>query len=632
MNYAEKRTVKKSLATYWLQFILRTVTGSLRHHYRSVVQTSKLDCMKFTLSAFIFLFPGAAFAEDTVIELNNMPPPQVTIIYPDTPTVAGTQVTVEVIIPTRWHVNANVAADEFLKPSTLEIAAKGITFDNPLWPPALKEYSEALGLDNLIFKDTLRILVPVKNILPNYDTTTTNATFHYQACSNFICLAPNEVRATLENLTFEKQQGKSLLPAKKKSTEPLAILLLFAFLGGLILNLMPCVLPVLSLKLFSLIKQAREARRRLLALGIALTAGVLVSFWSLAGIIVIIRAGGGNPGWGMQFQSIGFIAFMVAILFAFATSLFGAFEVWLPGRSLTKMDKATHKEGLPGAFFTGILLVLLSTPCSAPFLGTAMGFAFAAPTRTLFLFFTVAAFGLAFPYLLVSLFPKALKVFPKPGAWMNHLQKVLGLLLLGTAAWLLWIVYGIAGETGMAFISLLGISCGVSGAILGRLAPPHKPFYREILVAGILIAANVCLWLFAVEPRIDTALNEKRQQTETQALDENGWYHYSPELMKDFAATGRPVFLDVTADWCLTCKANETAVLSRDTVKRLFKEHNIAKVKADWTLQNEDISQLLRQLGRSGVPVYAVFPVNQFDVPVVLPEILTVDAIREALR
>jgi len=582
--------------------------------------------------AFLFIAPSAVFADEPVIEMNNMPPPQIALFYPEGTISVGTKVVVEVIIPQRWHVNANIAADEFLKPSTIEIAAKGLTFDAPLWPPALKEYSDALELENLIFKDTIQILIPVKSISVGYDSTTTNVTFGYQACSNFICLAPNEVRATVGGNALGKEQDKSLLPAKKKSNEPLALLLLFAFLGGLILNLMPCVLPVLSLKLFSLIKHSRESRKHLFALGLALTTGVLISFWVLVALIVIVRMGGGNAGWGMQFQSIGFIAFMVAILFTFATSLFGAFEVWLPSKTLTQMDKATHKDGVPGAFFTGILLVLLSTPCSAPFLGTAMGFAFGASIPILFLFFTVAALGLSFPYILVSVFPKALKVFPKPGAWMQKLQKVMGLLLLGTAAWLLWIAFGVTGEKGMTFILILGISCGISGAILGKLAPPHKPFWREIIAAVVLIAVNVCLWLYVVEPRIHDDLTQKAKETEVQALDKDGWYRYSPELMKYFEAEGRTVFIDVTASWCLTCKANEAAVLARDTVDNLFEHYNVAKVKADWTTQNKDISDLLVQLGRGGVPVYAVFPGSHFENPIVLPEILTVDAIEGVLK
>ena len=584
-----------------------------------------------------------AMAEGPVFEMNNMPPPSISIAYPAGKTKAATNVTVKVIIPPKWHVNANIAAEEFLKPSTLEIDARGITFGEPVWPKPIKEYSEALQLDNLIFRDTLRITIPIKAIAAAYDTTTTNAAFTYQACSNFICLAPNTVRASLsEPLQQSPEIGQSklgtpaaeqsLLPAKKKSTESLAILLLFAFAGGLILNLMPCVLPVLSLKLFSLIREAGETRGRLLALGLTMTAGVLCSFWILAGIVTAIRAGGGAAGWGMQFQSLGFIAFMVALLCAFAASLFGAFEAWLPGSSVTKMDAATHREGLPGAFFTGALLVLLSTPCSAPFLGTAMGFAFTAPAPILFAFFTAAGIGLAFPYILVSIFPQALKVFPKPGPWMVHLQKVLGVLLLGTVAWLLWVAYGTIGGKAVAFIGGLGVAAIVAGIILGRIAPPGKPFYRELVGGIVLIAALAAFWAFAVRPQVSFALRARAEATESQAMDADGWYRYSPELMKYLAAENHPVFLDVSAEWCLTCKANEAAVIQSTDVQEIFKKYGVTKVKADWTTQNKNVSELLKTLGRSGVPAYAVYRAGNFGSPAVLPEILTADAIEQALQ
>ena len=601
-------------------------------------------CMRNLLKTNVLLciFVNIALAQSTVFEMNNMPPPQISIEYPAGKTILGTTVTVQVIIPPKWHVNANIAAEEFLKPSTVEIDARGITFGEPVWPKPVKEYSEALNLDNLIFRDTLRIAIPVKAVAAAYDTTTTNAAFTYQACSNFICLAPNTVRASLseplqqspgiEQSRLETPAEQSLLPAKKKSGESVAILLLFAFAGGLILNLMPCVLPVLSLKLFSLIREAGETRKRLLALGLTMTAGVLCSFWVLAGIVTAIRAGGGAAGWGMQFQSLGFIAFMVALLCAFAASLFGAFEAWLPGSSVTRMDAATHREGLPGAFFTGALLVLLSTPCSAPFLGTAMGFAFASPAPVLFAFFTAAGIGLAFPYVLVSVFPQALKVFPKPGPWMVHLQKALGILLLGTVAWLLWVAYGTIGGKAVAFIGGFGLAAIIAGIILGRIAPPGKPFYRELIGGTVLIAALAALWAFAVRPQVNVALRARADAAESKAMDADGWYRYSPGLMKYLAAENHPVFLDVSAEWCLTCKANEAAVIRSTEAEEVFKKYGVTKVKADWTTQNRNVSGLLKTLGRSGVPAYAVYRAGNFSAPAVLPEILTVDAIEQALQ
>lgn len=422
--------------------------------------------------------------------MNAMEPPEASMAFSTGKLSDKSVVTVDIVIPDNWHVNANIAADEFLKPSSIEIGARGIEFGEPKWPEPIKEYNEVLEFENLVFKGHFQIKIPVKAVADGYDSLTTNATFHYQACDNSICLAPASVNIRID--------GKGKLPASLKKNDEadgaqglngtagndgsagkegaaaVALLLFFAFLGGIILNLMPCVLPVLSLKLFSLIKQAGQAHSKLIALGLSTTAGILVSFWVLAGIVAAIKAGGGAAGWGMQFQSPGFIAFMISILTAFAMSFFGVFEIWLPWSATTKMDEAGHKAGLAGAFFTGALLVLLSTPCSAPFLGTAMGFAFTASTPVLFLFFTAAGLGLALPYLLVSAFPGTLKVFPKPGKWMVTLQKVMGVLLLATVAWLLWIVNEQAGGMGVALYAGYILVTVVISFAIGKVAPPGQ--------------------------------------------------------------------------------------------------------------------------------------------------------------
>jgi len=395
--------------------------------------------------------------------------------------------------------------------------------------------------------------------------------------------------------------------------------------------LMPCVLPVLSLKLFSLIKQSRESRRRLLMLGATTTLGILVSFWTLAGVVAAVKAGGGNAGWGMQFQSAGFIAFMVVILSAFAMSFFGVFEIWLPGSATTKMDKAGRKQGFWGAFFTGALLVLLSTPCSAPFLGTAMGFAFTASTPVLFLFFTAAGIGLALPYMLVSAFPKVLKVFPKPGAWMVTLQKIMGVLLLGTVVWLLWVVHEQAGNVGVgifAAISLLSIAMSFA---IGNIAPPGVAFSREVLSVGGAVVILAIIWFAFASPKFEAEVDAIFKARSVQLVTEDGWYRYTPEIIEEFAKSGRTVFIDATADWCLTCKANEAAVLNRDDFKRAMDSLNVARVKADWTRETPEVTALLRSMGKSGVPAYAIYPAGDASKQVVLPELLTTDAIVEKI-
>lgn len=620
----------------------------------------------------MLLFATAIFAEE--FNMNNMPPPEVGMHYSAGTLQKGSSVTVEIVIPDKWHVNANVAADEFLKPSSIEISAKGIHFGEPKWPEPLKEYSEALDLENLVFRGYFTVTLPVDSVEADYDSLTTKATFHYQACDNSICLAPSQVTFGLGPLGFAKKNASrddGAIPGAKSATSsngntggnaagntaisdsksatgnvvnaPSAagnategaagtfVLLLSALFGGLILNLMPCVLPVLSLKLFSLIKQSRESRRRLLMLGATTTLGILVSFWTLAGVVAAVKAGGGNAGWGMQFQSAGFIAFMVVILSAFAMSFFGVFEIWLPGSATTKMDKAGRKQGFWGAFFTGALLVLLSTPCSAPFLGTAMGFAFTASTPVLFLFFTAAGIGLALPYMLVSAFPKVLKVFPKPGAWMVTLQKIMGVLLLGTVVWLLWVVHEQAGNVGVgifAAISLLSIAMSFA---IGNIAPPGVAFFREVLSVGGAVVILAVIWFAFASPKFEAEVDAIFKARSVQLVTEDGWYRYTPELIEEFAKSGRTVFIDATADWCLTCKANEAAVLNREDFKHAMDSLNVARVKADWTRETPEVTALLRSMGKSGVPAYAIYPAGDANKQIVLPELLTTDGIVEKI-
>lgn len=612
-----------------------------------------------TIVVILFSFVCKANAEE--FNMNGMPPPETYMEYSAGTLSEKSWVSISVTIPDNWHVNANEVTDEFLKPSSLEIAAQGIQFGEVVWPKPIKEFNEALDLEILVFRGTFEIRVPVKSVEDGYDSLTTNATFHYQACDNSICLAPAQVEVKLggkglsgksrvngaandgaandgaglkKNDNVENGDlngtGNSVGNSADFGATPI-LLLFFAFLGGIILNLMPCVLPVLSLKLFSLIKQAGESRARLLALGLSTTAGILVSFWILATIISVIKAGGGAAGWGMQFQSAGFIAFMVVILAAFAMSFFGVFEVWLPGGATTRMDEAGRKAGLGGAFFTGALLVLLSTPCSAPLLGTAMGFAFTATTPVLFLFFTAAGVGLALPYLLVSFFPKILNVLPKPGAWMVSLQKVMGVLLLATVAWLLWVVNEQAGTTGVLLFAAVAATSIACSFAIGKIAPPGAAFAREIGAFAISAVVLAALWFALLGPKYEAVVTERFEARASEQMLEGGWYRYSEKLVADFAKSGRTVFIDVTADWCLTCKANEAAVLSGSEFLRKMDSAGVARVKADWTRETPEVNALLKSMGKSGVPAYAIYPHGDAGKQFVLPELLTTDAILEEL-
>ena len=646
-----------------------------RHFANNCLQESAIF---FILGLFCVICPQSVLAEE--FNMNSMPPPEMHMEYSAGALKDGGKITVSITVPDKWHVNANKVTDEFLKPSSIEAKAEGIEFGDAVWPAPIREYNEALELEILTFRGTFNVEIPVKGIAKdsdgsemNYDSLGTEVTFHYQACDNSICLAPASKTIRLDgksagNGTAAKSASKFTIEgatdngsldgtAKKNDSEVegnasenraeiaagdrdeiasesraggaadnsagfagVIALLFFAFIGGIILNLMPCVLPVLSLKLFSLIKQAGESRGRLLALGGATTAGILCSFWILAAVVAAVKAGGGSAGWGMQFQSAGFIAFMVVILTAFAMSFFGVFEIWLPWNATTKMDAAGHKAGLAGAFFTG-----------APFLGTAMGFAFTASTPVLFLFFTAAGLGLALPYMLVSAFPKILKVFPKPGAWMVKLQKVMGVLLLATVAWLLWLVNEQAGMAGVGMFAVV-VAASIGGSIIvGKFAPPGAAFGREIATLGGSIVVIAAVWFAVIAPQYDAAATEHFNARMQEQMTADGWYRYSPALIEELAKANRTVFIDATADWCLTCKTNEAAVLNRDEFRRAMDSLNVALVKADWTRETPEVNALLHSMGKSGVPAYAIYPAGDADKKIVLPEVLTTAAIVEKI-
>ena len=640
-----------------------------RHFANNCLQESAIF---FILGLFCVICPQSVLAEE--FNMNSMPPPEMHMEYSAGALKDEGKITVSITVPDKWHVNANKVTDEFLKPSSIEAKAEGIEFGDAVWPAPIREYNEALELEILTFRGTFNVEIPVKGIAKdsdgsemNYDSLGTEVTFHYQACDNSICLAPasKTIRLNGQLVATGNAAGKAsgIGVAKKNESNDgsaaeiaagdrdeiasesraggaadnsagfagVIALLFFAFIGGIILNLMPCVLPVLSLKLFSLIKQAGESRGRLLALGGATTAGILCSFWVLAAVVAAVKAGGGSAGWGMQFQSAGFIAFMAVILTAFAMSFFGIFEIWLPWNATTKMDAAGHKAGLAGAFFTGTLLVLLSTPCSAPFLGTAMGFAFTASTPVLFLFFTAAGLGLALPYMLVSAFPKVLKVFPKPGAWMVKLQKVMGVLLLATVAWLLWLVNEQAGMSGVGMFAVV-VAASIGGSIIvGKFAPPGVAFGREIATLSGSIVVIAAVWFAVIAPQYEQAAAEHFNARMQEQMTADGWYRYSPALIEELAKANRTVFIDATADWCLTCKTNEAAVLNRDEFRHAMDSLGVALVKADWTRETPEVNALLKSMGKSGVPAYAIYPAGDADKKIVLPEVLTTAAIVEKI-
>jgi len=405
--------------------------------------------------------------------------------------------------------------------------------------------------------------------------------------------------------------------------------LFYGMIGGLILNLMPCVLPVISLKIFGFIRQAGESPGRIFRHGLSFTSGIFLWFLGLAVLIVALRAGGEQITWAFQFQNSWFILFIAAVVFVFALNLFGVFEIILPGGATERMSDAAGREGYGGSFFQGIFATLLATPCTAPFLGTALGFAFSQPPAVIFAMFGSVAFGMALPYLLLSARPAWIRFLPKPGGWMEKLKQFMGFPLLATLIWLLSVLGGQKGTGGIIWASslllCLGLACWLYGAFCC-----FNPSARTRWIAGFfaLLSAVGGSWFFGSL----FAAAERPAPGTTHRADAIPWIPFSAQTMEELLSEDRPVFLDFTADWCITCKFNERTAINTPAVRALIAERGIVPVKADWTNSDPEITEALARFGRVGVPFYVFYPQGNLLPPVTFPELITEAMVLEKLR
>ena len=400
---------------------------------------------------------------------------------------------------------------------------------------------------------------------------------------------------------------------------PLLRTVALAFLGGLLLNLMPCVFPVLFLKGLALVNSGNEDRRKLRAHGLVYAGGILASFWVLVAVLLGLRAAGATLGWGFQFQSPVFLALMAGLLFFLALSLAGQFEL---GLSLTGAGGAlAAKQGYTGSFFTGVLAVVVATPCTAPFMGAAIGYALAQSAGVTFAVFTALALGLAAPYLALTLQPAWTRWLPKPGAWMEVLRQAVSVPIFLTVIWLLWVLTQAYGAATLALVLLSFLVLAMAGWFLGRW-----PARRWALAAAVLLglAAVLLAWRaprYAAQPQSPANGNASLAE----------WHPWSQAAVDRLVAAGRPVFVDFTASWCLSCQVNERVALERPEVRQALVEHGVVLLKADWTRHDEDITKALAAMNRSGVPAYALYLPGQSQ-PQMLPEALTPGIVLDALN
>ena len=393
--------------------------------------------------------------------------------------------------------------------------------------------------------------------------------------------------------------------------------LLFALLGGLILNLMPCVFPVLAMKAAAFARLAGHDRAEMRRDGLAYTAGVLVSFAAMAAIVLAIRAGAGEVSWGFQFQSPIFSLLIAYLFFVVGLNLSGVFEV---GNRLAGVGQGlVARGGTTGAFFTGVLAVIVATPCTAPFMAAALGFALAQPAPATVAVLLAMGLGLALPYLALSMTPALQRLMPRPGPWMDRLRQLLAFPMYASAVWMIWVLTQQTGADGVLYA--LGGMVLIAFAIwllrAGSAASAGTWLRRGLAAVAVLLAFGVTLKL---EDRPATAASASGSTTGGVNFD--GWERFSRARMAEAVAAGKPVFVDFTAAWCITCLVNERVALETAASRKAFEQAGVVKLKGDWTNRDPEITGVLKELGRAGVPLYLYWAPGA-EKPKILPQVLT---------
>ena len=426
--------------------------------------------------------------------------------------------------------------------------------------------------------------------------------------------------------------GESLKnsPSTPGNAPGLIAMLVAAFMGGAILNLMPCVFPVIGLKILSFSASARESRKASIVSALAYAAGIVASFIILAALLLFLRNAGENLGWGFQLQNPAFTGLMALLFFAMALSLAGAYEIGagFAGGGMQNMGEAAESKAqkLVKSALSGVLAVLVASPCTAPFMASALGFAFAAETSAWesFSIFFFLGLGMASPYVLLSLFPSMAKILPKPGAWMEILKQILSIPLFATVIWLVWVYSELSSTSIVALLSaILILSIGLR--FYGIYSLPH--YARTTRIFAVLVCAFSAL--FAIS--IVCLPADSSEAAESGSLEippaKSAW---SEENLKNLLSAGHPVYVDFTASWCLTCQYNKKILYSA-AVRKLFEKHKIEVLTGDWTNKNAQISRELEKFGRAGVPLNLLYPAGAKSEPIILPAVLTRSAIIEAV-
>ncbi|HEX3131072.1 MAG TPA: thioredoxin family protein [Thermoanaerobaculia bacterium] len=555
------------------------------------------------------------------------------------------RIAAKVTVEDGWHVNSNTPTFDYLIPTRLDLELPEGWPDETVRYPRHEMKTFAFADQPLAVYDGEFVILSEVKVPAGAakGSVPIRAALRYQACNDSQCLPPVTTDATITltvgpgGTPIESDLfGASPSPPERGrgsgrggSGSNLGAMLVLALLGGLILNAMPCVLPVLSLKVFGLVRSAGQGRSEVVRGALATAAGIVISFLALATVAIAARAAGAAVGWGIQFQRPGFVAFLAVVVVLFCLNLWGLFEIPLPQR-LARLGGSGPREGMAGHFASGLFATLMATPCSAPFLGTAVGFALAQQAPVILAIFAAVGLGMALPYLLLAAAPGTARFLPRPGEWMNTLRGIMGFLLAAAAVWLFYVLSSQVSPERVAAIELGLLALSLFLWLRHRHMTSGSPKRRMRWLAeiGMIAAVALTVGIAAIAPATGATKDPRLAAEQSAGLI--SWEPWERARAEELAGQGKLVFVDVTADWCFTCKVNERLVLETPEVAGAFTEHAVVPMKADWTNRNEEIGKFLAEHGRYGIPFYLLYRPGQ--EPHVFSELLTKEGLVEAVK
>ena len=507
----------------------------------------------------------------------------------------------------RLILNWDIADNYYLYQKSFKFKAVSdeLSLGNPLFAEGLQKWDEYFEADVVVYYGTTTVEVPFTSTLPIISVE-----IESQGCADAgLCYPPRKELLTVDTIsgitTLSEPAKKS--PATSESSQPsfsLGLILIFALVGGLILNLMPCVFPILSIKVLSFTQQHQTSSARKQH-GLAYTLGVVLSFVAIAGLMLSLRAGGEAIGWGFQLQSPGFVIFLVYLFTFLGLSLSGYMQIFT---GLMSVGQSTStSKGLASSFMTGVLATTVASPCTAPFMGPALGFAISQNSGVALLIFAFLGLGMALPFVALTLIPSLASKLPKPGQWMENLKQFLAFPMYLTALWLLWVA---GRQTGVDVVIAV-----VTGLVLMVLAIWLWQLATKVSSSSAIFICKV-LAVLALVAAVAVTEKELNQREQVQP-----WQDYSPQRLDNLRSNGNAVFVNLSADWCITCLINERVAMG-DNFFASLKSNNVTYLKGDWTFKDPQITQLLNQYNRNGVPLYLLFS-SDSEKAEVLPQILT---------